>query len=249
MPVSMGGYEHPTRRPTTPILLHCTATPTELGMPPREGVKVGRQNLYKHDVRGHGARRCATCMARSLGGGGFDPADDIQAITDQPLGTRLLLRVRHAVGQRRSTPDGPLARRRGGEAVRHASSSPTPTVARRPTSTGPSTRPTRRSRSCDAPSAGPLRLSGCRPQGAEDRHPAKRAGLMRRSLLIRGQGERVDDSTGGLPVKSQQDVIVVGGGAQRARLRGDARQGGCSGAGARATRAARGVHRHVRPLA
>jgi len=79
MPVSMGGYEHPSD-PDQPILLHWNATPCELGMNPREGVRVGRQNLYKmtfEDLE----RKMRDLMARSLGSAGFDPATDIQAIT------------------------------------------------------------------------------------------------------------------------------------------------------------------------
>jgi spermidine dehydrogenase len=79
MPVSMGGYKHPSD-PDQPILLHWNATPCKLGMPPREGVKVGRQELYKmtfEDLE----RSMRDLIARSMGSAGFDPARDIQAIT------------------------------------------------------------------------------------------------------------------------------------------------------------------------
>jgi len=79
MPVSMGGYKHPDN-PDQPILLHWTATPAEPGMSPREGVKVGRQNLYKMTFEDM-ERKMRDLMARSLGSAGFDPAKDIQAIT------------------------------------------------------------------------------------------------------------------------------------------------------------------------
>jgi spermidine dehydrogenase len=79
MPVSMGGYTHPSN-PDEPIVLHWNATPAELGMPPREGVKVGRQDLYKMSFEDL-ERKMRDLMARSLGSAGFDPAEDIQAIT------------------------------------------------------------------------------------------------------------------------------------------------------------------------
>jgi spermidine dehydrogenase len=79
MPVSMGGYEHPSD-PDEPILLHWNATPCKLGMPPREGVKVGRQELYKMTFADL-ERQMRDLVARSLGSAGFDPARDIQAIT------------------------------------------------------------------------------------------------------------------------------------------------------------------------
>ena len=79
MPVSMGGYKHPSD-PDEPILVHWNATPCKVGMPPREGVKVGRQDLYKltfEDLE----RKMRDLMARSLGSAGFDPTEDILAIT------------------------------------------------------------------------------------------------------------------------------------------------------------------------
>jgi spermidine dehydrogenase len=79
MPVSMGGYEHPSD-PDQPIVLHWNATPAKLGMPPREGVKVGRQELYKMSFTDL-ERKMRDLTARSLSSGGFDPANDIQAIT------------------------------------------------------------------------------------------------------------------------------------------------------------------------
>ena len=57
-----------------------TAAPTPFGMPPREGGRVGRQNLQRMtfaDIE----RNLRDLLARSLGAGGFDPARDIEAIT------------------------------------------------------------------------------------------------------------------------------------------------------------------------
>ena len=79
MPVSMGGYEHPSD-PDEPIVLHWNCAPAKLGMNPREGVKVGRQELYKMSFADL-ERKMRDLMARSLGPAGFDPASDIQAIT------------------------------------------------------------------------------------------------------------------------------------------------------------------------
>jgi spermidine dehydrogenase len=79
MPVSMGGYTHP-RDPDEPILVHFSASLTQSGMPLREGARAGRWKLYGlsfADIE----REIRELLARSLGGGGFDPAADIQAIT------------------------------------------------------------------------------------------------------------------------------------------------------------------------
>lgn len=78
-PVSMGGYEYPSG-PDEPVLLHLSASPTEPGMPPREGVRAGRWKLYGMsfaDIE----REIRELLARGLGAGGFDPAADITAIT------------------------------------------------------------------------------------------------------------------------------------------------------------------------
>ena len=78
-PVSMGGYEF-SRGPDDPVLLHFSASPTEPGMPPREGARAGRWRLYEMtfaDIE----REIRELLARGLGGGGFDPAADITAIT------------------------------------------------------------------------------------------------------------------------------------------------------------------------
>jgi len=78
-PVSMGGYEF-SRTPDDPVLLHFSASPTEPGMPPREGARAGRWKLYGmsfSDIE----REIRELLARGIGGGGFDPAADITAIT------------------------------------------------------------------------------------------------------------------------------------------------------------------------
>jgi spermidine dehydrogenase len=78
-PISMGGYEYPMDL-DQPGLLHMTAAPTEFGLSPREGGRVGRQKLNAMtfaDIE----RNLRDLLARSLGAGGFDPARDIEAIT------------------------------------------------------------------------------------------------------------------------------------------------------------------------
>jgi spermidine dehydrogenase len=78
-PVSMGGYGYPMNL-EEPGLLHLTATPTRSGMPPREGSMIGRQDMYGKSFADF-ERSIRELTARSLAAGGFDPAEDIQAIT------------------------------------------------------------------------------------------------------------------------------------------------------------------------
>ena len=78
-PVSMGGYKYPMDL-DQPGLFHMTAAPSQFGLPPREGGRVGREKLYGMtfaDIE----RNLRDLLARSLGTGGFDPARDIEAIT------------------------------------------------------------------------------------------------------------------------------------------------------------------------
>jgi spermidine dehydrogenase len=77
--VSIGGYEC-ARRPEQPIVAHMMKTPCQPGRPSREQHTLGRIELYnttfetmEREIRGQ--------LARTLGGGGFDPASDIAAIT------------------------------------------------------------------------------------------------------------------------------------------------------------------------
>ena len=79
MPVSMGGYEHPSD-PDQPIILHWGAAPAPLGMPPRQAVRVGRQELYKMSFADL-ERPMRDLIARSMGSADFDPASDILGIT------------------------------------------------------------------------------------------------------------------------------------------------------------------------
>jgi spermidine dehydrogenase len=78
-PVSIGGYQCP-RTPDEPIVVHMVRNPNKPGLPRREQQRAGMQEML--------ATPFATIeletrreLARVLGTGGFDPADDILAMT------------------------------------------------------------------------------------------------------------------------------------------------------------------------
>lgn len=78
-PVSMDGYHYPMDY-SQAGLVHLTGTLCVRGMSPRDGSRVGREALDQMpfaDIE----RGIRDLMARTLGGGGFDPARDIRAIT------------------------------------------------------------------------------------------------------------------------------------------------------------------------
>ncbi|HEY3785362.1 MAG TPA: NAD(P)-binding protein [Steroidobacteraceae bacterium] len=77
--VDIGAYRS-SKSPTEPILVHMTRTPCKPGLPEHEQNKAGRAELlvtpfstFEHNIREQ--------LARTLSGGGFDPARDIEAIT------------------------------------------------------------------------------------------------------------------------------------------------------------------------
>jgi len=79
LPVSVGGYTCP-RSPEQPIVAHLTKTPCSPGLPAREQHRAGRGELlgtpfatFEREIREQ--------LGAVLGGGGFDPARDIRAIT------------------------------------------------------------------------------------------------------------------------------------------------------------------------
>jgi spermidine dehydrogenase len=78
-PVSLGTYHSP-RSPAEPIVLHLAKTPCQPGLEARAQHHAGRVELLStsFETLERGLRRQLT---RILGGGGFDPADDILAIT------------------------------------------------------------------------------------------------------------------------------------------------------------------------
>ncbi len=78
-PVSIGGYRCP-RTPEEPMVLHLQRVPLAPGLPARDQFRAGRMELqtttfetFEQQIRDQ--------LGRALGGGGFDPALDIQAIT------------------------------------------------------------------------------------------------------------------------------------------------------------------------
>jgi len=77
--VNIGGYQSP-RSPGDPILVHLSRTPCKPGLPAREQHKAGRGELMVTPFETF-ERKIRDQLARSLSGGGFDPARDIAAIT------------------------------------------------------------------------------------------------------------------------------------------------------------------------
>jgi spermidine dehydrogenase len=76
--VDIGGYKS-VRSPDEPILIRMQRTPAKYGLPEREQHKAGRAELlttsfetFEHHIRDE--------LGRSLAGGGFDPARDIEGI-------------------------------------------------------------------------------------------------------------------------------------------------------------------------
>ncbi|MCF2532784.1 NAD(P)-binding protein [Yinghuangia soli] len=80
-PVSLGDYRF-SRDPSEPIVVHVSKAPTKpgLGLPARTQHKAGRGELYRTTFETY-ERELRDMLARALGGGGFDPARDIAAIT------------------------------------------------------------------------------------------------------------------------------------------------------------------------
>lgn len=78
-PVSMGGYEYPTdlEQPGRPSSVR---EPTVPFVPLREGTVTGRQDLFQTTFA-YFERSIRDFLARSMSPGGFDPAEDIQALT------------------------------------------------------------------------------------------------------------------------------------------------------------------------
>jgi spermidine dehydrogenase len=78
-PVSLGSYRHP-RSPEEPMVLHLTRFFVTPGRPLREQHQLGKWDLLQTSFETF-ERSIRDQLARSLGGGGFDPARDIEAIT------------------------------------------------------------------------------------------------------------------------------------------------------------------------
>ncbi|HEY6924702.1 MAG TPA: NAD(P)-binding protein, partial [Steroidobacteraceae bacterium] len=77
--VDIGVYRSP-EEPEDPILLHMLRTPCRPGLTEQEQHKIGREELLATSFATF-ERNIRDQLARALGGGGFDPARDIEAIT------------------------------------------------------------------------------------------------------------------------------------------------------------------------
>jgi spermidine dehydrogenase len=78
-PVSLGTYRA-SRSPDGPVVLHLAKTPCKPGLEARAQHRTGRIELLSTPFEVI-ERRTREQLARTLGAGGFDPADDILAIT------------------------------------------------------------------------------------------------------------------------------------------------------------------------
>ena len=79
LPVSVGGYRS-SSRPEEAIVVHMVRTPCSPGLPARQQHRAGRMELLATTFDDF-ERRIRDQLGRMLGGGGFDPARDIRAIT------------------------------------------------------------------------------------------------------------------------------------------------------------------------
>ena len=79
LPVSIGGYEC-SRQPEDPIVVHMMKTPCKPGRPARDQHLLGRMELFTTTFETM-ERNIRAQLARVAGPGGFDPANDITAIT------------------------------------------------------------------------------------------------------------------------------------------------------------------------
>jgi len=79
LPVSIGGYEC-SQSPEEPIVIHMMKTPCKPGNPARVQHVLGRIELFNTTFETM-ERSIRQQLARVLGPGGFDPANDITAIT------------------------------------------------------------------------------------------------------------------------------------------------------------------------
>jgi spermidine dehydrogenase len=76
---TMGGYSGMTT-PEEPILVHLIANPNKPGLPRKEQNRIGQQELLSMTFEQFEVQ-IRRQMSRMLAGGGFDPAEDIAAIT------------------------------------------------------------------------------------------------------------------------------------------------------------------------
>jgi spermidine dehydrogenase len=79
LPVSLGEYHFPSK-PEEPMVLFMLRTPCKPGLPGREQHRAGRYELMQTPFSKF-ERSIRDQLGRMLGGAGFDPSQDIQAIT------------------------------------------------------------------------------------------------------------------------------------------------------------------------
>jgi spermidine dehydrogenase len=79
LPVSLGSYRS-ARKPQEPIVVHMMRTPCQPGLISYEQHRAGRLELFQTSFETF-ERSIRDQLGRSLGGGGFDAARDIAAIT------------------------------------------------------------------------------------------------------------------------------------------------------------------------
>ena len=77
--VQFGDYQ-PSRSPDEPMILHMSRTPCAPGRPKKEQHRIGREDLLATTFETF-ERNIRDQLGRTLEGGGFDPARDIEAIT------------------------------------------------------------------------------------------------------------------------------------------------------------------------
>ena len=80
MPTVIGGYNPTPRSPDDPILVRMTRTPCKPGLPSRDQHRAGHADLLSTPFATF-ELKIRDQLVRLLGGGGFDPARDIDAIT------------------------------------------------------------------------------------------------------------------------------------------------------------------------
>jgi spermidine dehydrogenase len=78
-PVSLGEYQFP-KRPEDPMVLFMLRTPCKPGLPQRDQFRAGRAELLRTPFSTF-ERNIRDQLGRMLGGGGFDPARDVEGIT------------------------------------------------------------------------------------------------------------------------------------------------------------------------
>ena len=142
-PVDMGGYAS-AKNPDEPIVLFMLRAPTKYGLPPKEQYRAGRWELFTTPFE-QIERSIRTQLATMLAGGGFDPANDIAAITVNRWSHGYAYEYDKSLwehwpdGQRRAiSPESNSIASRSRTPIPAAAPSPTPPSTK---ATAPSTKP------------------------------------------------------------------------------------------------------------